>query len=71
MPRKTLVITDVTAMSGDNVCIAGYDDSLTCIRPVLARGQITKRHLFKEGELIVFPGAKVAFNLGAPAVHPH
>lgn len=57
-------------MSGDNVCIAGYDDSLTCIRPVLARGQITKKHLFKEGKLIIFPGTKVAFNLGAPISQP-
>ena len=70
MPRKTLIITDVTAMSGNNVCIAGYDDSLTCIRPVLARGQITKRHLFKEGELIIFPGAKVAFTFGAQISQP-
>lgn len=65
MPRKTLIITDVTAMSGNNVCIAGYDDSLTCIRPVLSRGQITKRHLFRDGELVIFPGAKVAFNFGS------
>lgn len=70
MPRITLIITDVTAMSGDNVCIAGYDDSLTCIRPVLARGLITKRHLFKDGELVIFPGAKVAFNLGAQISQP-
>lgn len=70
MPKKTLIITDVTAMSGDNICIAGYDDSLTCIRPVLARGQITKRHLFKEGELIIFPGAKVAFDFGAQISQP-
>lgn len=70
MPKKTLIITDVTAMSGDNVCIAGYDDSLRCIRPVLAKGQITKRHLFKEGELIIYPGAKVAFNLGTRISHP-
>lgn len=61
MPKKTLIITDVTAMSGNNVCIAGYDDSLTCIRPVLPQGQITKGHLFKDNELIIYPGAKVSF----------
>lgn len=70
MPKKTLIITDVTKMSNDHVCIAGYDDSLTCIRPVLARGQITKRHLFKDGKLVIFPGAKVAFNLGAQISQP-
>jgi len=70
MPRKTLIITDVTAMSGDNVCIAGYDDSLICIRPVLSRGQIRKRHLFKDGDLIIFPGAKVAFILSSGISQP-
>jgi hypothetical protein len=70
MARKILIITDVTAMSGNNVCIAGYDDSLTCIRPVLSGGQITKRHLFRDGELIIFPGAKVAFNFGAQISQP-
>ncbi len=72
MPKKTLIIADVTKMSNDHVCLAGYDDSLTCVRPVLARGQITKRHLFKEGELIIYPGAKVAFNLGVQiSQQPH
>lgn len=61
MPRKTLIITDVTAMSGDNVCIAGYHDSLTCIRPVFAKGQIKKSHLFQDDKLIIYPSAKVAF----------
>lgn len=61
MPRKTLIITDVTAMSGDNVCIAGYDDSLTCIRPVFANGQIKKSHLFQDDKLIIYPSAEVAF----------
>jgi hypothetical protein len=70
MPRKTLIITDVTAMSGDHVCIAGYDDLLTCTRPVLSGGQIRKMHLFKDGELVIFPGAKVAFNFGARISHP-
>lgn len=70
MPRKTLIITDVTAMSGDNVCIAGYDESLTCIRPVLSRGQITRRHLFKDGELVIFPGAKITFNFGSGISQP-
>lgn len=70
MQRKTLVITDVTTMRGDKVCIAGYDDSLTCIRPVLSLGQLTKRHLFKDGELIIFPSAKIEFNFGSGISQP-
>lgn len=61
MAKKTLIITDVTAMKGDNVCIAGYDSSITCIRPVLSMGQIKKRHLFQAERLIIYPGAKVTF----------
>lgn len=70
MPRKTLIITDVTAMKGSSICIAGYDASLTCIRPVLARGQIKKSHLFQNGELIIYPSAKVAFEFLNRNPHP-
>ena len=61
MPRKTLIITDVTAMSGSSVCIAGYDLSSICIRPVLFKTQIKKEHLFKKNSLIIYPDAKVNF----------
>ena len=72
MPRKTLIITDVTAMSGDNVCIAGYDSSLTCIRPVLSMGQVKKSYLFKNGQLIVCPSTKISFDFIRPiSMPPH
>src|SRR5208283_1889966 len=72
MTKKTLIITDVTAMSGDNVCIAGYDDSLTCIRPIFAKGQLKKRHLFQGDKLIIYPGSRVAFEfLSAKPQPPH
>ena len=70
MPKKTLIITDVTAMSADNVCIAGYDSSMTCIRPVLQIGQLKKRLLFRDGKLIIYPGAKVSFNLTSSIPQP-
>lgn len=70
MHKKTLIITDVTKMSNDNVCIAGYDDTLRCTRPVLSRGQLRKKHLFKDGELVIFPGAKVVFNFGSGISQP-
>ncbi len=70
MPRKTLIITDVTAMSGDNVCIAGYDSSLTCIRPVLSMGQVQKSFLFKNGQLIVYPSTKISFDFIRPISTP-
>src|SRR3989304_5871077 len=70
MAKKTLIISDVTAMKGNSVCIAGYDTSLRCIRPVLSIGQINRRHLFKDGELIIYPGAKVSFYFRAHSPHP-
>jgi len=57
-------------MSDDNVCIAGYDDASTCIRPVLARGQLKRRHLFQGDELVIFPSAKVSFVVGARVSQP-
>jgi hypothetical protein len=70
MPKKTLIITDVTAMSGDNVCIAGYDASLICIRPVFAKSQIKKSHLFQDHKLIIYPSAKVSFDFSSKNPHP-
>jgi len=70
MAKKTLIISDVTAMKGNSVCIAGYDTSLRCIRPVLSIGQINRRHLFKDGELIIYPGAKVSFYFRTHNPHP-
>jgi hypothetical protein len=61
MPRKTLIITDVTKMSGNSVCIAGYDSTSMCIRPVLFKTQIKKEYLFKNNSLIIYPSAKVSF----------
>lgn len=61
MAKKTLIITDVTKMSGNSVCIAGYDLTSKCIRPVLFRSQIKREHLFKNNSLIIYPGAKVNF----------
>ena len=68
---KTLVITDLTFMSADGVCIAGIDEQLTCVRPVVPHG-IRRRQLFGSGRLIIFPRAKVAFDLSpAPIAPPH
>lgn len=67
--RKTLVITDVTEMRGDEVCVAGIDEVGFCVRPVL-RGGVLRRHLFNQGRAIVVPGRKVEFNLSDAKVEP-
>ena len=67
--RKTLIITDVTEMRGDEVCVAGIDEVGLCIRPML-RGGVRRRHLFSQGRAIVVPGRKVEFNLTDIKVDP-
>jgi hypothetical protein len=63
--RKTLVITDLTQMpTWDRVCIVGIDDTGLNIRPVYFDGKgVPKRFLFQDKRLIVFPGARVEFEL--------
>lgn len=63
MPQKQMIITEVTAMSADNVCIVGYDSLASdCIRPVLPARQLKREFLFQNGKLVIYPGAKVSFN---------
>ena len=68
---RMLVITDLTLMSADEVCIAGVDGDGKCIRPVTPSG--VKRHqLFQRGRLAVYPRAKILFDLSpAPIAPPH
>ena len=67
--QKTLVITDVTRMSGDKVCVAGVDSHGNCVRPIM-RGDVRESHLYQRGELLVYPRAKVQFDLTAGPISP-
>ena len=62
MVKKRIVITDLTYMWDDEVCIAGIGRDGNCIRPLTREG-VTRNHLFRDGQLIVYPGALVEFNL--------
>ncbi len=59
---KTLVITDLTYMWGDEVCIAGVDSEGNCVRPIV-QGGVRRHQLFNSGRLEVHPRAKVQFDL--------
>jgi len=59
--RELIAITDVTLMRGDQVCIAGVNKDLTCIRPVIEDGVLIWDPL-REGKPVIFPGAKVEFD---------
>lgn len=69
--RKTLIITDLTRMYGQRVCIAGLDSGFSCIRPVLPSG-VYQSHLYVGDKLVVRPMAKVSFDFyHVPLDPPH
>jgi hypothetical protein len=55
-----LLITDVTRMSGDSVCIAGITHQGTTIRPVLPPPGIHERHLYLSDGAMIRPRAVIA-----------
>ncbi len=56
--RLVLTITDLTRMTNDHVCIAGYDPVGRCIRPTRL-GNIPETWLTDDGGRIVTPFAQV------------
>ncbi len=69
---QRLIITDVTAMHGTRVCIAGISTSGRCLRPVLPHPGVLRTHLFYENEVIIFPRAEVELDLSSVHVQkPH
>ena len=67
--EKTLVITDLTHMSEDMVCVAGVDRDGVCVRPV-AEGGVRLHNLYYHGALIVYPKALVSFDLSPAEMDP-
>ena len=69
--RRTLVITDLTYMWADMVCIAGVDEDGECVRPIIDDG-VRQHHLFRDGLLLVYPRARVEFDLSPTEIRrPH
>lgn len=60
--KTTLLITDVTRMGGQRVCVAGVKKDGTCIRPVLPHG-INEHLLYQSGLAVVRPFAKITLEL--------
>lgn len=58
-----ILITDLTAMQGDRVCIAGVDGNLQNIRPVLPQPGVLHDHLFYRNRVIVRPRAVLRLQL--------
>ncbi len=72
--RRRIVITDLTRMHGDRVCLAGYpvegDDAQACVRPTLRYGQIVEPWLLSGREAVVRPFAVVELDLLEHRPHP-
>lgn len=75
--QQTIVITDLTTMGGNRVCIVGIDSQSRCIRPVLPPYGVKRRHLYIRKHIIfrklaVCPRAKVGFKFHQiPLIPPH
>lgn len=61
--QTQLVISDLTRMQDQRVCIAGYDEGGRCIRPVLPPPGILESVLYTDGQPSIFPFAVVQFDL--------
>ncbi len=71
MSSVSLIITDLTRMKGDRVCIAGVADDGQTIRPKFAYDMITEEWLFDPaGKVIIQPFARVRMELLKHDPHP-
>lgn len=61
--KKVIAISDLTRMRKGKVCIAGHDKEGTCIRPTLRAPGISEDSLISGENPIIFPFAKVEFDL--------
>jgi hypothetical protein len=68
--KTRLIITDLTRMYHQNVCIAGYTKSHQCIRPVSTSGGIPESALFRDHKAILYPFAEIELDLLKPKNHP-
>jgi hypothetical protein len=75
---RTLIITDLTRMSGRHVCIAGYevdgdpDGQMACLRPVFRHDHPTEEWLRITPGALIRPFARIEFQaIGRVADPPH
>ena len=73
--QKTIIITDLTKMWEDEVCIVGIDQDSRCIRPVLPPPGVLRKHLYiRKGiifkKLVICPRAKVRFDFHQVPIKP-
>ncbi len=60
---QEILITDVTRMRGNRVCIAGVDRQAKTVRPDLGPGGVREQHLYNEQGVVIRPRAVVSIDL--------
>lgn len=70
MHKTIIVVTDLTRMGGNRVCLAGYAENGTCVRPELPFGTITEPWLYLGSEAVVRPFARIELELARNTPHP-
>ena len=70
--KTRLIITDLTRMYHQNVCIAGYTESHQCVRPVSTGGGIPEAALYFDHKAILYPFSEIELELQDQKGHqPH
>lgn len=65
-----IVITDLTRMQGDHICVAGYMRNGTCVRPRFAHAPLTESWVWLKNQVVIRPFAEVELELHEPTPHP-
>ncbi|MEA3254765.1 MAG: hypothetical protein U9Q22_02905 [Candidatus Altiarchaeota archaeon] len=61
--KKRLIITDLSKMKGDNICIFGVDEEGKAIRPVMPYSGITEKYILsEEDKQMIKPFAEIEFD---------
>jgi hypothetical protein len=64
--RRQLIVTDITRMEGDRVCVGGYLDDGTSVRPVVAKSGLTEQWLRSARNAPVTPFSLVELRVNRP-----
>lgn len=68
--RKRLIITDVSRMEGNRICIFGIDKNGKGIRPVIPYSGITENYLSWDGNISIKPFTEIEFDFIRPLPEP-
>lgn len=68
---KRLIITDVSRMHEDRICIFGVDGETNYIRPIIPYKNVREHNLYDtEGKLVIKPFAMIELELIEPSPNP-